>query len=185
VTEILKHSESGSVKEISTSLQDAGTVENKAVMNIDTCTPAIQTGGRDSLPLRQTVASASPSALDLIKKKLQDAGASSAPSPLATPSAASELNGSKPADAAPKGQQASSNGEKSKDNNGDGNISDSSSDSDDEERGPSKEDCIRQFKVIIVAFLLDSRDTEMSCGHKVWLLLGYLLSLYCSPISTR
>ncbi|GJM84851.1 hypothetical protein PR202_ga00561 [Eleusine coracana subsp. coracana] len=149
VAEILKHAESGSVKESSTSLQDAATVENKGVMSIDTSTPAAQTGGRDSLPLRQTVAPASPSALDLIKKKLQDAGASSAPSPLATPSAASELNGSKPADAAPKGQQASSNGEKSKDNNGDGNMSDSSSDSDDEEHGPSKEDCIRQFKEML------------------------------------
>jgi hypothetical protein len=76
------------------------------------------------------------------------------PSPLATSSsAASELNGSKPADAALKGQQVSNNGEKSKDNNGDANMSDSSSDSDDEERGPSKEDCIRQFKVVLVTFL--------------------------------
>ncbi|TVU30315.1 hypothetical protein EJB05_21929 [Eragrostis curvula] len=150
VAEIIKLAESGSLKESSTSLQDAGTVENKGVMCIDTSTPAIQSGGRDSLPLRQTVAPASPSALDLIKKKLQDAGASSAPSPLATPpSAASELNGSKTADAAPKGQQASNNGEKSKDNNGDGNMSDSSTDSDDEEHGPSKEDCIRQFKEML------------------------------------
>jgi transcription elongation regulator 1 len=129
-------------------------------MSIDTSTPAIQTGGRDSLPLRQTIAPASPSALDLIKKKLQDAGAPSVPSHLTTPSAASELNGSNPADAAPKGRQALSNGEKSKDNTGNGNMSDSSSDSDDEEHGPSKENCIRQFKVVIVTFLLDSRDSE-------------------------
>jgi transcription elongation regulator 1 len=145
VAELLKNAESGP-----TSLQDAATIENKGVINIDASTPAIQTGGRDSLPLRQTVAPASPSALDLIKKKLQDAGASSVPSPLATSSsAASELNGSKPADAALKGQQVSNNGEKSKDNNGDANMSDSSSDSDDEERGPSKEDCIRQFKEML------------------------------------
>ena len=149
MAELLKNAESGP-----TSLQDVATIDNKGVINIDASTPAIQTGGRDSLPLRQTVAPASPSALDLIKKKLQDAGASSVPSPLATPSsAASELNGSKPADAALKEQQVSNNGEKSKDNNGDANMSDSSSDSDDEEHGPSKEDCIRQFKVVLVTFL--------------------------------
>ena len=150
--EILKNVESGSLKEGSTSVQDAATIENKGIISIDASTPAIQTGGRDSLPLRQTVAPASPSALDLIKKKLQDAGASSVPSALAT-SAASELNGSRPADAALKGQQVANNGEKSKDNNGDVNMSDSSSDSDDEEHGPSKEDCIRQFKVVFVTFL--------------------------------
>ncbi|XP_062200710.1 pre-mRNA-processing protein 40C-like isoform X2 [Phragmites australis] len=150
VAELLKDVESGSLKEGSNSLQDAGTIENTGVISIDTSTPAIQTGGRDSLPLRQTVAPASPSALDLIKKKLQDAGASSAPSPLATPSsAASDLNGSKPADAAPKGHQVSNNGDKSKDNNCDVNMSDSSSDSDDEEHGSSKEDCICQFKVML------------------------------------
>ncbi|AQK65003.1 Pre-mRNA-processing protein 40C [Zea mays] len=149
VCEILKNAESGSLKEGSTSLQDAATIENKGVISIDASTPAIQTGGRDSLPLRQTVAPASPSPLDLIKKKLQDAGASSAPSALATSSATSELNGSKPADAALKGQLVANNGEKLKDNNGDVNISDSSSDSDDEEHGPSKEDCIRQFKVML------------------------------------
>ncbi|KAK3153967.1 hypothetical protein QOZ80_2BG0183970 [Eleusine coracana subsp. coracana] len=44
VAEILKHAESGSVKESSTSLQDAATVENKGVMSIDTSTPAAQTG---------------------------------------------------------------------------------------------------------------------------------------------
>ncbi|RLN39631.1 pre-mRNA-processing protein 40C [Panicum miliaceum] len=145
VAELLKNAESGP-----TSLQDAATIENKGVISIDASTPAIQTGGRDSLPLRQTVAPASPSALDLIKKKLQDAGASSVPSPLATSSsAASELNGSKAADAVLKGQQVSNHGEKSKDNNGDANMSDSSSDSDDEEHGPSKEDCIRQFKEML------------------------------------
>ncbi|KAL6883761.1 hypothetical protein ACP4OV_011175 [Aristida adscensionis] len=152
VAELLRNTESrttASLKEGSSSLQDAGTTENKGIIGIDTSTPAIQTGGRDSLPLRQTVAPASPSALDLIKKKLQDAGASSSPSPLATPSSTSELNGSKPADAASKGQQVSNNGEKSKDNNGDENMSASSSDSDDEDHGPSKEDCIRQFKEML------------------------------------
>jgi transcription elongation regulator 1 len=151
VAELNKNADSGSLKGSSTSLQDAGTIGNKGEISGEISTPAIQTGGRDSLPLRQTVASASPSALDLIKKKLQDAGAFSVSSPLATPSStASELNGSKPAEGAPKGQQGSNNGEKSKDNSGNENISDSSSDSDDEEHGPSKDDCIREFKVILV-----------------------------------
>ncbi|KAL5232512.1 hypothetical protein ABZP36_031288 [Zizania latifolia] len=149
VAELVKNVESGPLKGISTSLQDAGTIGNKGEISIDISTPAVQTGGRDSLPLRQTVAPASTSALDLIKKKLQDAGASSVPSPLATSSSASELNGSKSTDAAPKGQQVSNSGEKSKDNSGDGNMSDSSSDSDDEEHGPSKEDCICQFKEML------------------------------------
>ncbi|KAF0930238.1 hypothetical protein E2562_030880 [Oryza meyeriana var. granulata] len=149
VAELIKNAESGPLKGSSTSLQDAGTIGNKGEIIIDINCPAVQTGGRDSLPLRQTVASASPSALDLIKKKLQDAGASSVPSALATPSSASELNGSKATDAAPKGQQVSTSSEKSKDNSGDVNMSDSSSDSDDEEHGPSKEDCIRQFKEML------------------------------------
>ncbi|KAM3408609.1 hypothetical protein ACQJBY_001606 [Aegilops geniculata] len=150
VAELNKNADSGNLKGSSTSLQDAGTVANKGEASGEISTPAMQTGGRDSLPLRQTVAPASPSALDLIKKKLQDAGAFSVSSPLATPSSsASELNGSKPADGAPKEQQGSKNGEKSKDNNGNENMSDSSSDSDDEEHGPSKEDCIREFKKML------------------------------------
>ncbi|XP_006661876.1 pre-mRNA-processing protein 40C isoform X2 [Oryza brachyantha] len=145
VAELIKNTESGPLKGSSTSLQDAGTVGNKGEISIDINTPAVQTGGRDSLPLRQTVVPASPSALDLIKKKLQDSGASSVPSPLATPSSASELNGSKTTDVAPKGQQLPISSEKSKDNSGDGNMSDSSSDSDDEEHGPSKEDCFKEM----------------------------------------
>ncbi|KAG8092027.1 hypothetical protein GUJ93_ZPchr0012g20311 [Zizania palustris] len=148
VAELIKNVESGPLKGNSTLLQDADTIGNKGEISIDISTPAVQTGGRDSLPLRQTVAPASPSALDLIKKKLQDAGASSVPSPLATPSNTSELNGSK-STAAPKGQQLSNSGEKSKDNSGDGNMSGSSSDSDDEEHGPSKEECICQFKEML------------------------------------
>ncbi|XP_052133709.1 pre-mRNA-processing protein 40C isoform X1 [Oryza glaberrima] len=149
VAELIKNAESGPLKGSSTSLQDAGTIGNKEEISIDIDTPAVQTGGRDSLPLRQTVAPASSSALDLIKKKLQDAGASSVPSPLATPSSASELNGSKTTDAAPMGHQVSISGEKSKDNSGDGNMSDSSSNSDDEEHGPSEEECTRQFKEML------------------------------------
>ncbi|KAM0835758.1 hypothetical protein ACQ4PT_062738 [Festuca glaucescens] len=107
VAELNKNADSGSLKGSSTSLQDAGTIGNKGEISGEISTPAIQTGGRDSLPLRQTVASASPSALDLIKKKLQDAGAFSVSSPLATPSStASELNGSKPAEGAPKDNKA-------------------------------------------------------------------------------
>jgi hypothetical protein len=72
-----------------------------------------------------------------------------------------------------------SNGEKSKDNNGDGNMSDSSSDSD-EEHGSSKEDCIRQFKVVIVMFLLDSRDSERAFGLHVF----FSATSYCTPCIT-
>ena len=103
VAELNNNADSGNLKGSSASLPDAATVGNKGETSGEISTTAILTGGRDSLPLRQTVAPASPSALDLIKKKLQDAGAFIVSSPLATPSStASELNGSKPSDGAPK-----------------------------------------------------------------------------------
>lgn len=95
--------------------------------------PAVVTGGREAVPLRQAPSFISPSALDTIKKKLQDAGA---PGAVGMP----DLNGSKVPD--------SGSSEKLKEGNGDGNLSDSSSDSDDGESGPTKEDCILQFKVL-------------------------------------
>ncbi|KAF3327975.1 pre-mRNA-processing protein 40C isoform X4 [Carex littledalei] len=99
-----------------------------------TSVPAVLTGGSEAVPLRQAPSLISPSALDTIKKKLQDAG---------TPGAVgiSDLNGSKLPDGA--------SSEKPKEGNGDGNVSDSSSDSDDGESGPTKEDCILQFKEML------------------------------------
>lgn len=111
-------------------------------------TPALQTGGRDSMALRTPSGQGSASALDLIKKKLQDSAMPNVSAPLQTStSPASDLNGSKAVDASTKGQQPVNSKDRVKDATGDGNVLDSSSDSDDEESGPTKEECIIQFKV--------------------------------------
>ena len=134
--------------------------------------PAVNTGGRDAMPLRTSVVPGSSSALDLIKKKLQDSGLpSSSPVPVTPVTAAQELNGSKAVDV--KGLQSENGKDKLKDANGDGNISDSSSDSEDTDSGPSKEECSMQFKVSVVLYFVPY--------SKIWLFLVLLLqSDFCS-----
>lgn len=127
VTEILKKQQMETTNDTPTELQNQKPLASSV--------PAVLTGGSEAVPLRQAPSLISPSALDTIKKKLQDAG---------TPGAVaiSDLNGSKVLDGA--------SSEKPKEGNGDGNMSDSSSDSDDGESGPTKEDCILQFKVLFL-----------------------------------
>lgn len=128
--------------------------------------PAVNTGGRDAMPLRPLVVPGSSSALDLIKKKLQDPGVpSSSPAPVTPVTATHELNGSRAVDV--KGLQSESNKDKLKDANGDGSISDSSSDSEDADSGPSKEECIMQFKVSVVPYFV--------AYSRIWLFLVLLL----------
>ncbi|KAL7609464.1 pre-mRNA-processing protein 40C [Lactuca sativa] len=101
--------------------------------------PAIHTGGRDAI---SGVPVTSSSALDLIKKKLQDP---TAPATSVTPPGgekSSELNGGD--------QVGSENGkDKVKDENADGNLSDTSSDSEDVDSGPTKEERALQFKEML------------------------------------
>jgi transcription elongation regulator 1 len=125
VAELLKKQQTDSTNDTSTEVQN----QKPLVASV----PSVVTGGREAVPLRQTPSLISSSALDTIKKKLQDAG---------TPGAVgiSDMNGSNGPDGA--------SSEKPKEGNGDGNVSDSSSDSDDGESGPTKEDCILQFKVM-------------------------------------
>lgn len=113
--------------------------------------PAVNTGGRDSTALRVSGVPGSSSALDLIKKKLQDSGAPATSSPIPTLSGpvALESNASRAFDTTVKGPQNEKIKDKLKDANGDGNMSDSSSDSEDVVSGPTKEECIIQFKVSI------------------------------------
>ncbi|KAJ4784305.1 Pre-mRNA-processing protein 40C [Rhynchospora pubera] len=126
VAEILKKQQMDSANDNTTELQN----QKPLVSNL----PAVLTGGREAVPLRQAPSLISSSALDTIKKKLQDAG---------TPGAVgiSDLNGSKIPDGA--------SADKPKEGNGDGNVSDSSSDSDDGESGSTKEDCLLQFKEML------------------------------------
>ncbi|KAL5553004.1 hypothetical protein UlMin_040405 [Ulmus minor] len=113
--------------------------------------PAINTGGREAMALRVSGGQGSSSALDLIKKKLQESGApvTSSPGPLQSGMAASESNGSRAVEATVKGQQSENSRDKLKDANGDGNVTDSSSDSEDADSGPTKEECIIQFKEML------------------------------------
>lgn len=113
--------------------------------------PAINTGGRDAAALKSSNQQTSSSALDLIKKKLQDSGTPVASSAIPAPSVqtGSESNGSKIVESTAKGLQVDTNKDKQKDTNGDANISDTSSDSEEEDSGPSKEECIIQFKEML------------------------------------
>ncbi|KAJ6839947.1 pre-mRNA-processing protein 40C [Iris pallida] len=143
--------EGGNSKGNATQVENASAVADKVSSPVQISTPAVHTGGRDSLVLRSSGAQVPSSALDLIKKKLQDAGApvTSSSLPVSTVPATTELNGSRAVDAALKGQQNMNSKDKAKDANVDGNLSDSSSDSDDAESGPTKEECIIQFKEML------------------------------------
>lgn len=140
-------------KENSTVIPNNAVFSEKTSTPISLSAPALNTGGRDATSLRTSGGPGTSSALDLIKRKLQESGsplASSQTSP-GLPlmgSAASELSGPRAADAPVKGLQSENSKEKLKDaNDGNVNMSDSSSDSEDVESGPTKEECIIQFKV--------------------------------------
>lgn len=143
-----KKEDGGSLNANTILVQNAGALAEKGSGSASLSAPAVNTGGRDAMPLRPSAAPGSSSALDLIKKKLQDSGlpVTSSPLPASSGTTTSDLNGSRAVDATIKGPQ----GENSKDRqnaNGDGNMSDSSSDSEDVDSGPTKEECIIQFKV--------------------------------------
>ncbi|KAK4482536.1 hypothetical protein RD792_009695, partial [Penstemon davidsonii] len=153
VTELRRKQETDNLRAQSISVANTNIVAEKvsAPVSLNLSTPAADTGGRDATALRLSSASGSSSALDLIKKKLQDSGIpdSASPSPPLSGAVASELNGSKPIEAPIKGSENESSKDKRKDANGDGDMSDSSSDSEDEDRGPTKEKCILQFKEML------------------------------------
>ncbi|KAM7469951.1 hypothetical protein LguiA_008134 [Lonicera macranthoides] len=115
----------GGLKEQSMSVPNSNNLSDKgsASAPISLSAPAVNTGGRDATALRTTSVVPS-SALDLIKKKLQDPGAPATSSPVSTSSgaAAPELNGGSRAvvDGSVKGQQSENNSkDKLKDANGD------------------------------------------------------------------
>ncbi|CAL9112030.1 unnamed protein product [Musa acuminata var. zebrina] len=146
VAELRKNQESCSTEGSATQLQDASTQGDKVSAPANIAAPAAQIGAHDSMPLRSSGAPVSSSALDMVKKKLQEAGTPmTSPHSTSVP-ATSDANGLKATEAVAKGVI---NKDKAKDANGEGNMSDSSSDSDDEESGPSKEECIIQFKEML------------------------------------
>ncbi|CAL1381252.1 unnamed protein product [Linum trigynum] len=139
------------LNEHATSAPQANVSSDTGSTRVSLSTPAINTDGCDAIALRGPTAPATSSALDLIKKKLQDSGSpvTSSLAPVSSRVTTSESNGSKAVEAATaKGMLSGSSKEKLKDMNGDDNMLDSSSDSE-EDNGPTKEECIVQFKEML------------------------------------
>ncbi|EPS62208.1 hypothetical protein M569_12583, partial [Genlisea aurea] len=135
-------------RSVALSSGDAVTEKVSDVSSLNT--PATITGGRDAVPVRSpAVSSGSSSALDLIKRKLQDPGIPDSTSPGSSLPAAVEINGRKSADATIKSLQNESGKEKNKDGDGDADVSNSSSDSEDEDVDPMKEECVLKFKEML------------------------------------
>lgn len=146
MTELKKKQDLDASKDQSISVPNVVAVTEKVSTPILLSAPAVNTGGRDATPLRSSSVSGS-SALDMIKRKLQDSGAPATPSPVSSGAVVSELNGSRTLENAGNGTQDENNKDKQKDDNGDDPMSDSSSDSEDVDSRPTKEECIIQFKV--------------------------------------
>ncbi|KAG6382864.1 hypothetical protein SASPL_157415 [Salvia splendens] len=145
ITELRKKHDADALQVSSVSITNTNIITEKGSDLVSLSTPATNTGGHDAIAVRSSGASASSSALDLIKKKLQDYGIlDSSSSPFVSGSVAVELNGSKPMEDTMKYIQNDN-----KDKNGDGDISNSSSDFEDEEGGPTMEDCLLQFKEML------------------------------------
>ncbi|XP_057962775.1 pre-mRNA-processing protein 40C isoform X2 [Malania oleifera] len=150
VAELRKKQDGDNSKEQSASMPNTNPLIEKGAAPISLSSPAINTGGRDAAAIRTSGGPGSTSALDLIKKKL-DSGTpvTSLPVPASSGPVAVELNGSRAVEAIVKGLQSDNSKDKLKDANGDGNMSESSSDSEDADGGPTKEERIMQFKEML------------------------------------
>ncbi|XP_031477096.1 pre-mRNA-processing protein 40C isoform X1 [Nymphaea colorata] len=152
VVELRKKQESESSSKMSApSAPNSGGLEEKSPSSVGLSAPAVNSGGRDAMTLRPSAVPVGSSALDLIKRKLQDAGtpAGSSPLPASSVSSATEVNDPNMVENTAKDQQLDNLKEKIRDANGDGNMSDSSSDSDDNDGGPSKDKYIMEFKEML------------------------------------
>ncbi|CAJ1933801.1 unnamed protein product [Sphenostylis stenocarpa] len=151
VAELKKKQDGDVTKDQLMSVPNTNVLSDRGSGMVSLNAPAINTGGRDAAALKPSSIQSSSSALDLIKKKLQDSGTPVTSSSIPVPSGqtGSETNGSKAVESTAKGMQADNNKDKQKDSNGAANVSDTSSDSEDEDSGPSKEECIIQFKEML------------------------------------
>ncbi|XP_055802640.1 pre-mRNA-processing protein 40C isoform X2 [Solanum dulcamara] len=151
VTELKKKHDADALQAQLPSTMNVNESTKKGSAPISLSIPAVSTGGRDATTLRPSLVPGS-SALDLVKKKLMDSGAPpaiSSPSPASSGVISSEVNGSKALESTTRAPQKENSKEKSKEANDNGNMSESSSDSEDDERVPTKEDCIIQFKEML------------------------------------
>ncbi|KAJ0094549.1 hypothetical protein Patl1_15776 [Pistacia atlantica] len=120
VTELRKKQDDGISKDHLMSMPSTNITIEKASASTTLSALAVNTSGHDATTLR-TSGPGSSSALDLIKKKLQDSGTpvTSSVAPFASGTVASELNGSKAIEVVVKGLPNENNKEKLKDANGD------------------------------------------------------------------
>ncbi|KAK3019663.1 hypothetical protein RJ639_003859 [Escallonia herrerae] len=152
VTELRKKQDGDLLKEQPMSVPNTNILTEKGSAPFSLSTPAVNTGGRDATALRTSGVQGSSSALDMIKKKLQDSGdpVTSAQVPGPSGAVASDLNGSRAVEGGVKGPQIDNSKDRLKNVNIDGNLlSDSSSDSEDADSRPTKEECIIQFKEML------------------------------------
>lgn len=148
VSELMVRQESVQLKE-NVSRPDVNLSSEKVSASISLSAPVISTGGREAAALRITSLLGTPSALDLVKKKLQDAGTPGSSNPVSASAVGTtqELNGSRTNEVTGKDLQSENNKDKLKEANGNDSISDSSSDSEDADTGPTKQELVLQFKV--------------------------------------
>ncbi|KAF9677058.1 hypothetical protein SADUNF_Sadunf08G0068100 [Salix dunnii] len=150
VKELRKNQEADLSKEQAISVSQLNALTEKGSDLISLSATAVNTSGCDATVLRASSVPGASSALDLVKKKLQDSGpAISAPVSVSSGGASSQSNGSRVVEAAAGGLPSENRKDKLKGANGDGNISDSSTDSGDEDDGPTKEECIIKFKEML------------------------------------
>ncbi|KAG6557468.1 hypothetical protein Mapa_000741 [Marchantia paleacea] len=121
-----------------------GTTAEKSIVSFSLNIPAAATGGREAIGHKGLVAN---SALDLIKKKLQDPGAPTVSSPVPPGSGSTSVITASTLDSS--NGKAENTKDKPKGNNVDSVSSDSSSDSDEEDPGPTKEERVIQFKEML------------------------------------
>jgi transcription elongation regulator 1 len=118
-----------------------GTPAEKSMVSFSLNIPAAATGGREAVNHKVLVAN---TALDSIKRKLQDSGAPATSSPAPPNLGPSAGNTGIMADSA----FVKSDGSRVKGGSVDAMSTDSSSESDDEDPEPSKEERLVQFKVV-------------------------------------
>ena len=147
VIELRKKQEGNNITENSASVPNTNALDEKGSAAAIVSAPALSSGSGDAMTLKGLSTPGPSSALDLVKRKLQDSGAqvTSFPTSASSGSATLPINGTKAVETTVKGLQSDSGKEKQRDCEV-GNLSDLSSGSDDEDRGPPKEDCVRHVK---------------------------------------
>lgn len=121
-----------------------GTMAEKSTISFSLNIPAAVTGGREAVGHKVP---ATNTALDLIKRKLQDFGTPTTATPAGPLVGSPSPGGNMGVMADTASIRLESAKEKLKGNSVDAFSSDSSSDSDDEDPGPTKEERLVQFKV--------------------------------------